>query len=156
MNKQGQLSLVNELLWFLIAVIVITMVLFPLVELIKGGYLAFNSFLVFITVMYFRFALNGKSVFYLQKNPVIYAFTLLNLVFLGTFFVQFQEYLYQIDNYVLTFFLADGMELDSEKVTSLFRYFKTEFLFFSVTSVLMTFAFQFRLIKQLWKTLAKN
>lgn len=132
--------------------------LYPIVSIIDYKYLYLHAFFIVITVTYFRFSLGFKNVPYLRPSWVRYLLFTLNFI-LAFYIVKQEQDLFRLfDNFETHDFgfPQNNVFMTPEVKKELFDNLKLSVNFFATGALLMTVAFQLRIILSYWKSATKR
>lgn len=149
MNKESALTLKLELIWWLVTLLILFGVLYPIYTKIDGYpfYIENTVFvIVFVTFTRYIFLLKHTFLAYRQKLKA------------GLFFLAMWLLFYLIDaiNNFQTSFSEAGLEplfhhLPLEEKISMSHYIRNELSLFGVGSAIATVVFMFRLLISVWR-----
>lgn len=156
MNKARQLEILQELLWGIISLIVTAIILLPIFDVIRQEYLLKNALHIILFILFFRYTIYAKNISYFRPKISILIFTAFTIGYVMYMYFGLQEFLYEMDNHVLGFFINTGSsDMTGDEQTNRFAYFKSEYLFFAIGSIILGLTFMVSLLRTLWKTLRK-
>jgi hypothetical protein len=149
MNQKNILSFKLELVWWLISIIVVVVVLFPILSKVKEYPFQFVNIvfiLLFITLARYIFLLKHT---FLANQQILKAI-------LGVLCIPIIFYLISEINYFQTYLDEEGLEsimpnLALDRQGSLINYIRSEVLFFGVGSLITAIIFPVRMLVSIWR-----
>jgi len=149
MDQQQSLRNKLEILWWVITVIILGVILYPILSKIENyQFLVPNIIFVLVFITFTRFIFQLKHTF-LGKRQKLKAFVMLISLPLTAYIIQslhnFQSY---IDENGIGELLK---ELPIEQQNSLGEFIKTEYIFFGVGALIAIVVLFFRLVISIWR-----
>ena len=150
MNAHNRLMLRLELVWWLVTIVTLATVLYPVysAEVVYPFWVS-NTVYILVLVTFFRFIflLKFTLIAYRQWAKVVFLFVCIPLViYLVNSLHAFQLY---VDEEGLTGIFAD---LPAERQQELAGYVRAEMIFFGVGAILSAVILPFRMLISFWRT----
>jgi hypothetical protein len=150
MNQQKELARRLEIIWWIITLIVIIGVLFPIYQTLDSYpflWANISFIIIFITLTRYIFLLQHTFLAKRQRYKVVFLFLCIPLAF----------YLIDQINHFRAFLDEDRFEVYIENLSlgqrsSIMKYITAEYLFFSVGGLIATIVFPFRMLISVWRT----
>lgn len=146
MNTRWAHALSVEIFWLALIALFVILSVIPLYGVIADNYLQQNIVLALLFAFYFR------SVIFFNQIPYLQPLAIQVLLFLGhvplfvTVLGKIQDMIYLFDTYDIRFFFNPVAILSPVAMIEKFQFFKSEFLLFSVGSLILTVMMELRII----------
>jgi len=154
MAKQGTLLLGLEALWWLVTIIVLGAVLYPILSQVNDYPFTFQNVIFIVT-----FITITRHLFFLKHSFIakqqILKIGLIFLSFPFIFFLIHQLNIFQtfIDENSMDEFMKD---VSFESKPWLIKFIRSEMIFFGVGSVIAAILFPIRMLQSVWRTRNRN
>lgn len=146
MNTRWARALSVEIFWLALIALFVILSIIPLYGVITDNYLQQNITLALLFAFYFR------SVIFFNQIPYFQPLAIQVLLFLGhiplfvTVLGKIQDMIYLFDTYDIRFFFNPAAILSPDAMIEKFQLFRSEFLLFSVGSLILIVMMELRII----------
>lgn len=147
MNPKRAHALTVEIFWLALIALFVILSVIPLYDVITDNYLQQNIALALLFAFYFR------SVIFFNQIPYLQPLAIQVLCFLGhiPLFVivlgKIQDMIYLFDTYDIRFFFNPAIILSPDVMIEKFQLFRSEFLLFSVGTLILIVMMELRIIQ---------
>lgn len=156
MNKHLSYSIGTELLWWVLALIITTLVMLPIYNSIIDDYLWRTAVMALLFVKFFRFSVLLKTVPYLQHIAVKIGLIVISVPVIFIMLLWMQKFFLNADHFQIGDFIAPAMrDQNANWQANKFGTFKTIFLFLLVGCLVLPVVLDLRLIGSMWKSKRK-
>ena len=139
--------MVTEIFWWMLFFLIAGLSLIPVVGIIRQDLLLVNGALAVIFSACFRYSIFFNKVVYFKPVGVKELLLLANIVFFFYLLNGVLDFLALFDNHDISFFTAENNTVTSaDKILIIYHFFKKEFLFFSVGTLILLFFLELLLI----------
>ena len=150
MNTQNKLIFRLEIIWWLVTIILVGGVLFPIFQAIEYyPFLWINVAFIVIFVTLARYIFLLKHTFLAKRQWVKFALTLLCLPLVFWLIGRINHFQTYLDEEGLESFLSI---LELERQAALGSYIRNEMIFFGVGAIISAVIFPIRMIISFWRT----
>ena len=149
MNQKSSLALKLELIWWIVTLILIAVVMFPIINNVNDyPFLFINIFFIIVFVTFTRYIFLLKYTF-IAKNQILKAI-------LAVLCIPLIFYLISEINYFQAFLDEEGLEsfipdMELKEQGSLMRYIRSEVLFFGIGGLIAAILFPIRMVISIWR-----
>ncbi len=145
MTQTTLLHIVKEVLWWLLAIVVATMLFFPFIGRLVIHHYAFALFAFLLMTWYLRLTIQFYDLPYLQPKAIRITLFFLNIGLIGFLIYTLNTFIELFDNRDIGFFWQDDNQARAPEMYDTFAYFKNMFFLSTVGAVITTFALEVRL-----------
>lgn len=144
------MKIVREILWLLIASIIVFLIQYPILKAINYKYLYLNSLVIFLAIYYVRFVLDFKNL--LSERNKWFRFIMFSInffVFIGIAY-KIQHHLVLFDNFTISSYTDIYVLLTPTVESSIIHYINKEFLFIGVVFLVSVVILNIKLLRSFW------
>lgn len=151
-SKNRLLFIVRELLWWLIAATGACTVLMPLFLHLHYPYARINGLLWFVAILYFQYVIFFRQSTLLKPKWVRFLIVVVNLNFFIYVLRQYQFFRSMYDSFTPADLGAARHDITYTQLEFLYRYFRIETTLAAVACLLLSMAFNGRILMNYWRT----
>lgn len=144
------MKIVREILWLLVAGIIIFLIQYPILNAINYKYLYLNSLIIFLAIYYVRFILDFNNLLQVLNKWIRFIFFSANFFIFISIAYKIHHNLLLFDNFTISSYTDVYVVLKPIKESSLIHYINKEFLFSGVILLVSIVLLNIKLLKSFW------
>lgn len=145
------LIFLQEFIWVFLIIALSAVVIYPIEQKINFHYRGINIFFIAITLQYFRYILIFPRLRFFASKISRYLLFTFNLVLIVFLFNQIEVFLNIKDNFNILDYGTRKLPMDLSEEAELFGFISKEITFFILSSLILTFILQIRIVFSYWK-----
>lgn len=147
MNIKWAHALFVEIFWLTLIALFVLLSVIPLYGVIADNYFQQNILLALLFAFYFRTVIYFKQIPYLQPLAIQVLLFLAHIPLFVTVLGKIQDMIYLFDTYDLRYFFIPDIALTPAQLVEKFKWFRSEFLLFSVGLLILIVLTELRIIQ---------
>lgn len=144
------MKILREILWLLVAVILVVLIQYPILKAIDYKYLQLNSLVIFLATYYVRFNLDFTTLLASLNKWIRFLFFSVNFFVFIAILYKVQHHLVLFDNFTISSYTDVYVLLTPEKESVLIHYINKEFLFIGVVFLVSVVFLNVKLLRSFW------
>lgn len=144
------MKIIRELLWLLVAFIIVFLIQYPILKSINYKYLYLNSLVIYLAIYYIRFILDFKNLLSTINKWIRFLFFSINFFVFITITYKVQNHLVLFDNFTISSYTDVYVLLTPSKESLIIHYINKEFLFTGVVLLVSIVLLNIKLLKSFW------
>jgi hypothetical protein len=156
LDKELFFHVLREVLWLIVTAMLTAVVLYPITQKIDFIYWKTNALFIFITITYFRYAVNFRSHIFLRPGWVRFLLFTANLCLFFFILGNLQKFMAMADNFYIEDFGFPKVIMYENVKQDFFKYLYKEIVFFGTSGLLMILALELRIIIAYWQLYKHN
>ena len=144
------MKIIREILWLLVALIVVFLVQYPILKLINYKYLHLNSLVVFLAIYHVRFILDFKNLLANMSKWIRFIYFSVNFFVFVSIANKIQNHLVLFDNFTISSYTDVYVLLTPSIESNIIHYINKEFLFCGVVLLVSIVLLNIKLLKSFW------
>lgn len=144
-------TVINEIIWYLVAIVFAFAVCFPVLYQANYAYLPYNLIIVVVAFTYLRYILSFKSLRFLQAKWIRVFWFVLNLL-LFLFILNRMEFMVRWYDSFAFFEMFQNKAMSITEQKELADYVYKEYVIFSIASFVGIIGFNLRILGSFWKS----
>ncbi len=145
------MKFIKEILWLIIAIIILVLALYPIESVIEYKFLLVNSIIIVLAVYYVRFVLDFENTVIKFYKWFKYIFLVSNLFIFVVIVTRIQRSVLLFNNFTITSYTNAFVFLKPAKESKLIYYINSEYLLFCIIVIVGIIILNFKLFKSFWK-----
>jgi hypothetical protein len=144
-----KLIFAQEVVWWLVSVVLAWAVVYPITSQADFNYAFPNFLIVVLSFNYLRYIITFTKLWFLKPKPVRIGWFLLNMYVFIFILNRLEVALVAVDSYAV-YEIFSNHSLNPNNERNLLKYFESQYVLFSVASFLGIAGYNFRLLASFW------
>ena len=144
------MKFLREILWLLVAFILVFLIQYPILKTINYKYLYLNSLVILLAIYYVRFVLDFQHLLQNINKWIRFLLFSINFFVFIAIIYKIQHHLVLLDNFTISSYTDVYVLLTPKKESSIIHYVNKEFLFTGVVLLVSIGLLNIKLLKSFW------
>mgnify|MGYP006076501079 FL=1 len=144
------MKFLREILWLLVAFILVFLIQYPILKTINYKYLYLNSLVILLAIYYVRFVLDFHHLLQNINKWIRFILFSINFFVFIAIIYKIQHHLVLFDNFTISSYTDIYVLLTPKKESSIIHYVNKEFLFTGVVLLVSIGLLNIKLLKSFW------
>lgn len=144
------MKFLREILWLLVAFILVFLIQYPILKTINYKYLYLNSLVILLAIYYVRFVLDFQHLLQNINKWIRFLLFSINFFVFIAIIYKIQHHLVLFDNFTISSYTDVYVLLTPKKESSIIHYVNKEFLFTGVVLLVSIGLLNIKLLKSFW------